>query len=115
MFWVLICALFVLLVGSSSIAERMLRVIFRRYNVSNPYVALIESPLNGPVAFTATDESRVFVDTRRLDEAPNTLWNVLRHEVAHTQGQVHSDATPEMKYAVRLDPQGQIVNDDYRI
>lgn len=107
---------FFLLVVSSPIADRMLRQIFRRYNVSvNPYVALIESPLNGPVAFTATDGSRMFVDTRRLEEAPNTLWNVLRHEVAHTQGQIHSDVTPEMQYSVQLDPQGRIVNDEYRI
>lgn len=114
-----ILLLFLLLVSVSSgspIAQRMLRQIFRRYNVTkNPFVALIESPLPGPLAFTATDGSRIYVDTPRLEEAPNTLWNVLRHEVAHTQGQSHGDATSEMQYAAKQDPQGRIVNDDFKI
>jgi hypothetical protein len=94
----------------------MLRRIFRlQSEFINPFVALIESPLAGPLAFTANDGSRIFIDSARLEESPNTMWNVLRHEFAHSQGQVHSNATREMHYAATLDPQGRVVNDNYKI
>lgn len=104
------------LVAGLPLSRRFMRRIMKMYpTTKNPYAALIETPLNGPLAYTATDGSRMYVDTDRLQEAPNTLWNVLRHEYAHTMGQTHDDDTPEMKYAATLDPQGGIVNDDYRI
>ena len=112
----LLLLLFLVPTASLAIAQRMLRQIFRRHPITtNPFVALIESPLAGPLAFTSSDGSRIFVDTPRLQESPNTLWNVLRHEVAHTQGQTHANATREMQYAAKQDPQGRILDDDYRI
>lgn len=102
--------------AEASLAQRMLRRIFRlQSEFINPFVALIESPLAGPLAFTANDGSRIFIDSARLEESPNTMWNVLRHEFAHSQGQVHSNATREMHYAATLDPQGRVVNDNYKI
>lgn len=103
------------------LARRMLRKIMREHSPpdsatpTNPYAALIETPLRGPLAYTATDGSRMYVDTDRLVEAPNTLWNVLRHEYAHTQGQKHGDPTSEMQYHATVNPQGVVVDDSFRI
>lgn len=99
------------------LAQRMLRAIWRLHPPNdNPFAALIETPLFGDlVAYTAEDRSRIYLDSQQLEEAPNTLWNVLRHEVAHTQGQEHGQNTTEMKYYVTKNPQGRILDDTYRI
>jgi len=99
------------------LAQRMLRSILRLHPPNqNPFVALIETPLaHHLVAYTANDQSRIYLDSRQLEQTPNTLWNVLRHEVAHTQGQQHGQNTTEMQYYVTKNPQGTIVEDTFRI
>lgn len=99
------------------LAQRMLRSILRLHPPNdNPFVALVETPLFGDlVAYTGDDRARIYLDSQQLEEAPNTLWNVLRHEVAHTQGQEHGQNTAEMKYHVTKNPQGRILDDSFRI
>ncbi len=114
-FLLLLLSLFV--VDGFSLAQRFLRRIWREHPpVDNPFVALIETPLHRPgIAYTANDHSRIYLDSQQLEEAPNTMWNVLRHELAHTQGQEHGFNTTEMRYAVTLDARGQVVDDSFRI
>lgn len=115
MFFTLL-AIWVGVVGSYPLAQQLLRQILRQHPPrANPYVGLIETVTGGPLAFTASDGSRMYVDSQRLIQAPNTLWNVLRHEVRHTQGGTHNDGSPEMNYSVTMLPNGAIVNDNYRI
>lgn len=101
---------------SDSLAQRYLRRIIRMEgDPVNKYVNLHEGTLAGPLAFTATDLNSIHVDSKRLEEAPNTLWNAIRHEYAHTQGATHNDGSPEMGYVVHQNANGQIIDDDFRI
>lgn len=104
-------------VDGLSLAQRVLRRVWRDHPpANNPFVALIETPLHGPtVAYTAADNTRIYLDSQQLEETPNALWNVLRHEVGHTQGQQHGDDTVEMKYHLIKNPQGRVVEDSFRI
>lgn len=103
-------------VGCLPLAQQLLRQILRQHPPqNNPYVALVETVTGGPLAYTADDGSRIYVDSQRLIQTPNTLWNVLRHEVRHTQGGTHNDGSPEMNYTVSIRPNGAILNDDFRI
>lgn len=113
----LFCALLVVAVATSdSLAQRYLRRIIRANGTpKNEYANMQEGTLAGPLAFTANDLSRMFVDSKRLEETPNTLWNVISHEYAHTQGATHNDGSPEMKYVARQQPNGQIIEDDFRL
>jgi len=94
----------------------LVRDIFRNHPPNtNPFVAVVDSPLYGPLAYTATDKTRVYIDGDRLAATPNTMYNVLRHEIAHSQGQEHGNATVEMRYAARVDQLGRVLEDDTRI
>lgn len=119
MFPVLLFFLFVLSItdtSADSLAQRYFRRIIR---TSGPpvstYANLQEGTLAGPLAFTANDLQRIYVDSKRLEGAPNTLWNVLRHEYAHTQGHTHNDGSVEMRYSAKEDSSGNIINDDFRM
>lgn len=111
-----ILAFSVAFIGAYPLAHQLLRQILRQHPpVQNPYVAMVETVTGGPLAYTADDGSRIYIDSQRMIQTPNTLWNVLRHEVAHTQGGTHNDGSREMNYSVTMRPNGAIVNDDFRI
>lgn len=79
------------------------------------FVSVSDAVLNGQIAFTAPDNRRVFIDLDRLKDTPNTLFNVIRHEIGHTQGMTHGDGNPEMIYSVQTDQLGIVFDDNFHI
>lgn len=103
-------------IAALPLAQKYMRRILKTHPPhANQFVALVETPLTNVLAYTADDLTRMYIDTNKFDEAPNSLWNVMRHEIAHTQGEKHEDGTPAMRYSVTVDANGAVVDDKYRI
>ena len=75
------------------------------------FVAVVDARLPSGVAYTSSNLRRIYVDFWRLRFTPNTLQNVLRHELAHTTGAKHGDGSRMMSYAVREDLAGNVLED----
>lgn len=91
---------------------KIIRDLAKKQNLPD-FVTIQDSIQRDQLAFTSTDLKHIFVDFDQFKDAPNTLISVLKHEISHTQGHVHNDQSPYMQYAVRLDPTGAVINDDW--
>lgn len=79
---------------------------------ADQFVSVTDSPLQG-VAFTDSSGKKIYVDGARFDMAPIAFSNTISHEILHTFGAVHNeDPTTLMGYHVRLDSNGQVLEDD---
>jgi hypothetical protein len=58
--------------------------------------------------------SEIFINDILLD-TPNTLYNVLLHEVTHVLGGVHSDRPGIMNYSLLLNFDGSVHEDDRKL
>ncbi len=81
----------------------------------NPFVTLQAAPIADELAYTTPDRSHIYMDMKRLQSAPHTFYNVLRHEIAHTKGAEHNDGTVEMSYAATIDTNGVVIDDGFLI
>lgn len=93
--------------------------IFRQLSGPNsgvaPLVMLHGGPMANGIAYTSADRTHIYADFARLQNAPHTTWNVIRHELAHTKGAEHGDGSVEMKYVVTADQSGLVVDDNFFI
>lgn len=78
-----------------------------------PWSVIIDAVQQDNIAYTDADRLRVYIDGNKLRATPRTFANVVTHEVAHLNGATHGDGTPEMKYAVTLNPLGEVVEDGF--
>ena len=99
---------------------------YRQYNIAKrvidqrscvpPFVRIIDAVLkDNQIAFTTADKLSVFIDSKRLENTPNTFWNVMVHESQHLCGGQHGDGSLAMNYAVQLFPNMTVKNDAARI
>jgi predicted Zn-dependent protease len=70
----------------------------------------------GHYGYTTLDNNRtnIYINNKLL-YLPNTLYNVLLHEVLHSIGLDHSDKEGMMKYAITENWYGSPVNDERKL
>lgn len=70
----------------------------------------------GHYGYTTLDNNRtdIYINNKLLN-TPNTLYNVVLHEVLHSIGLDHSDKEGMMKYAITENWYGSPVNDERRL
>ena len=90
----------------------VVRDLMKKQNAPE-WVTIQDSLQRDQLAFTTGDLKHIYVDFEAFSKAPNTLKSVLKHEIAHSQGRVHGDGSPYMQYAVRKDPLGEVVDDQW--
>lgn len=61
-----------------------------------------------------TNYTDVFIHNELID-TPNTLYNVLLHEVLHSFGLNHSDIEGMMNYSVTVNMWGQVLEDERKL
>jgi len=69
----------------------------------------------GYTSFYKTNEETDISISNSLYTAPNTLFNVVTHEILHSVGLNHTLTDGLMNYTLRIEPTGYIVNDDMRL
>lgn len=93
--------------------EQLFRALTGPGSGVHPFVTLHDGAIANEIAFTTQDLTHVYLDFHKLGNTPHTVYNVMRHELAHTRGAVHGDGSKEMNYAVTLDAMGRVVDDAY--
>jgi predicted double-glycine peptidase len=106
-----------MLIGSEAFTPYQCARIRHLLTVSkaNTFVTVLDAPQQN-VAFTDTSLQKIYIDGARFSNAPIAFSNTLSHEIAHTKGAVHDPIFIPgsiMSYSVRLDAQGQAIEDDY--
>ncbi len=93
--------------------EYLFRQLAGPYSGVNSFVSLHDVPIANEVAYTSADRLHVYIDFRKLMNAPRTTYNVIRHELAHTRGAEHGDGTREMAYTTTVNSGGMVVDDTF--
>lgn len=79
----------------------------------DPFVTITNGAIAGSLAYTSPDLKRIWVDFARLARTPNTMHNVIKHELVHAKGGVHGDGSREMFYHASLFPNGDVMEDQF--
>lgn len=109
-------ALFVSLVAAFGPQQAQLfRDLTKQGSGVGPFVTLHDGPIADALAFTTTDRNHIYMDFHRLQLAPHTAYNVMRHEIAHTKGAEHGDGSKEMNYAATVNMNGAVIDDGFLI
>lgn len=97
------------------IAARLdtVRDLMKRDPKLDPFVTISNAAISGQLAYTSNDLRRIYVDFLRLAKTPNTLHNVIKHELSHSKGGFHGDGSREMSYSVSTTPNGDIAEDGF--
>ncbi len=90
----------------------LVRDLMKKQNAPE-WLTIQNSLQRDKLAFTSADLKHVYVDFARLAQAPHTLQNVIKHEIAHSQGKVHNDGSPYMQYAVKVDSANTVADDQW--
>ena len=90
--------------------------MYTRFDINNNDVININTD---NVAYTQTEiltfKSKIYVDFDKFNYAPNTLYNVLLHEIGHYIGKPHSkDPKSIMNYSIKL-YNNFVLNDNLRL
>ena len=87
------------------------RDALKKYNAPL-WSVIIDGVQSGNYAYTDADRQRSYVDFNRFANAPNSLANVLHHEVDHLKHRDHNnDPTDIMSYRLTTDNSGNVVED----
>ena len=88
------------------------RDALKKYNAPL-WSVIIDGVQSGTYAYTDADRQRSYIDFNRFANAPNSLKNVLNHEIAHLKHRDHNtDPTDIMSYRLTVDSSGNVINDD---
>ncbi len=79
---------------------------------ASPFVTVVDGVMGGVLSFTDVERKRIYVDAGQLRTQPNTLSNVITHEIAHSKGGMHGDGTFGMDYHANARIDGTIIEDD---
>ena len=77
------------------------------------WVTIQNSLQRDQLAFTSADLKHIYVDFDKFKNAPHTLQSVIKHEIAHSNGKIHTDGSPYMQYAVKVDSNNDVVDDSW--
>ena len=109
---VLFFAQIIFTLGMQPKHAKVIRDLAKKQNLPD-FVTVQDSIQRGQLAFTSADLKHIYLDLNAFENAPNTLQNVLKHEIGHANGHVHNDQSPYMQYGVRLDINNNVINDDW--
>lgn len=88
------------------------RASLKKYNPP-PFSAIIDGVQYGTYAFTDASRQRTYIDFNRFVNAPNSLRNVLDHELNHLLGRDHNNIPHDpMSYKLTVDSNGSVVEDN---
>lgn len=105
--------LFLVCVCSAAMRGDAVRAIMKKDPRLDPFVTITNGAIAGNLAYTSPDLKRIWIDFTRLTKTPNTLHNVVKHELAHSKGGVHGDGTREMAYSASAFANGDIMEDNF--
>lgn len=89
----------------------MTRAAMVKYNAPQ-FTVIVDGVQTPTYAFTDVDRKYSYVDYKRFVNAPNSLANVLKHEIAHLNGRDHNDVPGDiMSYHLTVSPNGTVIND----
>ena len=78
------------------------------------FSVIVDGVQSGTYAFTDAPRERAYIDFNRFRNAPNSLANVLHHEVEHLKGRDHNEIPLDiMSYRLTVDSNGAVVDDDH--
>ena len=101
--------------GLTPFNELVVRTFMSGGLAGSSFVSVTDAPLAGEYAYTTNDLAHIYVDFTKLQAAPHTTYNVLKHEFAHTRGARHGDGSAEMRYSITKDMFGNVVDDAFLI
>ena len=80
-----------------------------------PQFSVIVDGVQHPTyAFTTGDRKVTYIDFKRFANAPNSLRNVLDHELNHLLGRDHNNIPGDpMSYRLTVDRNGTIIEDSF--
>ena len=90
----------------------IVRDLLRKQNAP-AWVTIQNSLQRDQLAFTSADLKHIYLDFDKFKNAPHTLQNVLKHEIAHSQGAVHNDGSSYMQYTVTENANHEVVDDQW--
>jgi len=105
--------LILLTLGNSNFLEDRARWML---NISQApgFVSVINGIQYPSLSYTDMNTKLIYIDMERFQCCPNTFTNVINHEIGHTKGMMHNDASGSvMNYSVRVDEDGELVEDTY--
>ena len=92
--------------------SEIVRDLLRKQNAP-AWVTIQNSLQRDQLAFTSADLKHIYVDFDKFKNAPHTLQNVLKHEIAHANTKVHGDGSSFMQYVVKVDSAGEVEDDQW--
>jgi hypothetical protein len=104
----IICA-----VAFSPLQALIVRNVLKQEGV-DPFTTVTDAVMGDGLAFTDSTLKRIFIDFNLYKDAPTSLANTVKHEVAHTKGRQHNEIPGDiMSYRATTNLQGQVVDDPY--
>ena len=78
------------------------------------FSVILDGIQDGTYAFTDGSRQRTYIDFSRFANAPNSLRNVLDHELNHLLGRDHNNIPGDpMSYRLTVDRNGTIIEDSF--
>ena len=78
------------------------------------FSAIVDGVQRGTYAFTEMDSRKAYINYAKFLNAPNSLMNVLHHEIMHLRGREHNNLVGDiMSYRLAVDSNGAVVNDAF--
>ena len=111
----LILLIWVVAVASamSQTQAEMARTAMAQYGAPD-WSAIVDGVQRGTYAFTDVIGLKTYIDFHQFNQAPNSLKNVLHHEIDHLRGRLHNNASFDiMSYRLTVDSNGRVLNDAF--
>ena len=87
------------------------RNLMKKHNAPD-WVVVIDAVQHKTLAFTDVSTKKIYIDFNRFANAPNSLKNVIYHEIEHTKGRNHNNVSNDiMGYFITLNAAGDVIDD----
>ena len=90
------------------------REALKKFNAPQ-FAVIIDGVQSGNYAYTdGFDRKKMYIDFNQFKSAPNSLKNVLHHEIEHSKNRDHNNIPGDiMSYSLTTDSLGNVVDDQY--
>lgn len=78
------------------------------------FTVIVDGVQTPTYAFTDGERKHTYIDYKRFNHAPNSLKNVIRHEIDHLRGRDHNAVAGDiMAYHLTVAPNGTVLDDAF--